>query len=259
MNSLFDLTGRDVWLVGGAGHLGTAVTRALAAHGARVLCADLGDRAAAMVAREGLGDRVTPATLDASDPDAAAAWVREHLAARGVPAGLVTMTYRSFPKPVTEVTAAEFDAANRVNLTATFTLAREAGEAMAARGAGSVVLFSSMYGTVAPEPAMYPPPINPNPVEYGVGKAGLQQLARYLAVHWAPRGVRCNSIAPGPFPFVSQQEQHPEFMRRLRARVPLGRVGRPEEMAGAVVFLLADASTYVTGHNLAVDGGWTAL
>lgn len=258
MKSLFDLTGRDLWLVGGAGHLGTAVTRALAAHGARVLCADLGERAHAMVAREGLAASVTPATLDATDADAAAAWVRAKIAERGVPAGLVTMTYKSFPKKVTEVTTADFDTANRVNLTSTFALAREAGEAMAAQGRGSIVLFSSMYGTVSPDPGMYPPPVNPNPIEYGVGKAGLQQMARYLAVHWAPRGVRCNAIAPGPFPFESQQETHPEWMTRLRAHVPMGRVGRPEEMAGVVVFLTADASSYVTGHTLAVDGGWTA-
>ncbi|HTO02393.1 MAG TPA: SDR family oxidoreductase, partial [Opitutus sp.] len=82
--------------------------------------------------------------------------------------------------------------------------------------------------------------------------------SRYLAVHWGPRNVRCNSISPGPFPYPSMQESHPEWMQRIHRRSPMGRIGRPVEMAGAVVYLVSDASTYVTGHNLAVDGGWTA-
>ena len=152
----------------------------------------------------------------------------------------------------------EFDEANRVGLTATFVMARDVGNAMAEKKHGSVVIFSSMYGTVSPNPGMYPAPLNPNPIEYGVGKAGLQQMARYLGVHWAPQNVRCNTISPDPFPFPSQQDTNPEWMNRIRAHCPMGRVGEPKEIAGSVLFLLSDASTYVTGHNLAVDGGWTA-
>jgi NAD(P)-dependent dehydrogenase (short-subunit alcohol dehydrogenase family) len=258
MNSPFDLCGRDIWVVGGAGYLGTASVKLLVAQGARVLCADLGDRAAAMVEREQLAAAVTPATLDAGDCGAVEAFVAAQLAARGAPAGLVVMTYRSFAQPLAELTPAQFDEANHVALTGTFVLARAVGAAMAAAGGGSIVLFSSMYGTVAPDPAMYPPPLPPNPIEYGIGKAGIQQMARYLAVHFAPAGVRCNAISPGPFPFPAQQETHPEWMRRIERKCPLGRVGRPEEIAGAVTFLLADAASYITGHNLAVDGGWTA-
>lgn len=258
MSSLFDLTGRDIWIVGGAGYLGTAVVKALVQHGATVRCADLADRAQTMVEREKLAAGVTPETLDAGDDAETLRFVRDGLAQRGVPAGLVVMTYKSFPKSVSALQPADFDAANHVNLTSSFILAREVGEAMAEKGRGSVVIFSSMYGTVAPDPGMYPAPILPNPIEYGVGKAGLQQMARYLGVHWAPRGVRCNTISPGPFPFPSMQEGNPEWMARLRAHCPMGRVGRPDEMAGTVIYLLADASSYVTGHNVAVDGGWTA-
>lgn len=258
MSSLFNLTGRDIWVIGGAGYLGTACVKALADHGAKVLCADLGSRAHELVVREKLPNTVTAAPLDASSGEAATAFIQEQLAQRGVPHGLVVMTYKSFAQPVSRLQPAQFDEANRTSLTATFTLARDAGTAMAKAGRGSVVLFSSMYGTVAPDPRMYPEPLSPNPIEYGVGKAGIQQMARYLAVHWAPSSVRCNSISPGPFPLSSQQDSHPEWMDRIRSRCPMGRVGRSEEMAGSVVYLLADASSYVTGHNLAVDGGWTA-
>lgn len=258
MKSLFDLSDRDIWVIGGAGYLGTAVIKSLAAQGATVLCADLPGRAAAMVAREGLRESVSPKDLDAGDQEAVVRFVREEITTRGVPHGLVVMTYRSFAKPMEELLPAEFDEANRVGLTGTFLLARETGQAMAREGRGSVLLFSSMYGSVSPDPAIYPPPLFPNPIEYGVGKAGIQQMARYLAVHWGPQNVRCNSISPGPFPFPSLQKDNPDFLRQLEKKCPLGRVGRSEEMAGSVVFLLSDASTYVTGHNLAVDGGWTA-
>ncbi len=111
---------------------------------------------------------------------------------------------------------------------------------MAEAGRGGIVLFSSMYGTVSPDPSTYPAPIHPNPIEYGVGKAGIQQMARYLEVRVGPSRVRCNSVSPGPFPFVSQQQSQ-DWMDRINKRCPMGRVGRPEEIAGSVHFLLADA------------------
>ncbi len=257
MRDLFELANRDIWFIGGAGYLGTATIKELVARRASVLCADISGRAAEMVSREGLGEHVTPVDLGAGGADSIEQLAREQLAHRGVPHGLVVMTYKSFPQAMKDLSSAQFDEANHVALTATFAVARAVGQAMAEQGRGSIVLFSSMYGTVSPDPGMYPAPIHPNPIEYGVGKAGIQQMARYLGVHWAPRGVRCNSISPGPFPFVSQQ-QSSDWMELINRRCPMGRVGRPEEIAGSVLYLLSDASTYVTGHNLAVDGGWTA-
>lgn len=258
MKNLFDLKGRDIWVIGGAGYLGTATIKQLVAHGASVVCADLSGRAEKMVAGEGLAESVTSVDLDAGDAGAIQKFVSETIARRGTPDGLVIMTYKSFSQPMSELTAEQFDEANKVGTTGTFLLARAVGQSMAEKGNGSIVLFSSMYGTVSPDPGMYPAPINPNPIEYGVGKAGIQQMSRYLAVHWGAKNVRCNSISPGPFPFASQQGQSSEWMSRITARCPMGRIGRPEEIAGAVLFLLSDASTYITGHNLAVDGGWTA-
>ncbi len=257
MKDLFDLKGRDIWVIGGAGYLGTATIRQLVAHQASVLCADISDRATEMVTRENLEDAVTPVDLGAADTTDVQAFASEQLALRGTPQGLVIMTYKSFPQAMLDLQPEQFDEANHVGLTSTFLIARTVGQAMAEAGRGSIVLFSSMYGTVSPDPSMYPAPIHPNPIEYGVGKAGIQQMARYLGVHWGPSGVRCNSVSPGPFPFVSQQQSQ-DWMDRINKRCPMGRVGRPEEIAGSVHFLLADASTYVTGHNLAVDGGWTA-
>lgn len=252
-DSLFSLENRDIWIIGGAGYLGSSVVNALELMQARVLCADLGAKASGV----GFGPLTSTVSLDASDTLALEAFVSNQTAARGVPHGLVVMTYSSTAKTFDDLSAADFDQASHGNLTATFTLARAVGNAMASRGSGSIVLFSSMYGSVSPDPRLYEAPMNPNPVEYGVGKAGIQQLARYLAVHYGPRGVRCNAISPGPFPNPAVQAAQPAFIDRLAQKVPLGRVGQSSEIAGAVVFLLSDAASFITGQNLAVDGGWT--
>lgn len=252
MSAVFSLHGRDVWIFGGAGYLGSATVSLIAELGASVLCVDLPDRAKALA-----GERITPASLDVADTAATDTFVREQLAARGAPHGVAILTYASTAKSCHDLTVEDFDRTAHGNLTATFALARAVGESMAGRGSGSVVLFSSMYGSVSPDPHIYEAPMNPNPIEYGVAKAGIQQMARYLAVHWGPRGVRCNSVAPGPFPHPQMQRDMPEFIERLSRKVPLGRIGHAPEIAGVVAFLLSDASSYVTGQNLAVDGGWT--
>ena len=253
----FDLAEKDIWIFGGAGYLGQAAVTLAASMGAKVLCADLGGRAETFVKAHSLGG-VTPATLDVCDDSAVEIFVRDQIAQRDVPDGVVVMTYAATAKRLEELTASDFDTANHGNLTGTFLLVREIGTRMAERGSGSIVLFSSMYGALSPDPRAYETPMNPNPIEYGVGKAGIRQMARYLAVHWGRRGVRVNSISPGPFPNPEIQRTNPAFVARLAEKSPLGRIGQPSEIAGAVAFLLSDAGSYVTGHDLAVDGGWSA-
>ena len=121
---------------------------------------------------------------------------------------------------------------------------------------GSVVNIASMYGMVSPDPSLYEGTSFANPVNYGAGKAALLQFTRYAAVHLADKGVRVNAVSPGPFPSQAVQA-HETFKDHLARKVPLGRIGEPDEVQGAVAFLLSDAASYITGHNLVVDGGWT--
>jgi NAD(P)-dependent dehydrogenase (short-subunit alcohol dehydrogenase family) len=168
----------------------------------------------------------------------------------------VNATYGSTGKRFDDLTVEDFDRANHLNLTGTFVLAREAARHMP--DGGSMVMFSSMFGVVAPKPTNYPPPMAPNPIEYGAGKAGMIQMVRYMAAHFGPRNIRVNAVAPGPFPHQSTQDGSAEFMSNLARSAMLGRIGRRDEMAGPTAFLLSDASSYVTGQCLNIDGGWTA-
>jgi NAD(P)-dependent dehydrogenase (short-subunit alcohol dehydrogenase family) len=122
---------------------------------------------------------------------------------------------------------------------------------------GVVLLIGSMYGVVAPDWRMYDGVPQANPPSYGAAKAGIVQLTRYLGSFLAPYGIRANCISPGPFPFPEVAAEYPDFIERLNAKNPLGRTGRPHEIKGAAALLCSEASSYITGQNICVDGGWT--
>ena len=256
----FDLSGRVVWVPGGAGLLGSEVCRALAEHGATVVVSDVrADDAARLVAQiraEDLSAEAIPVDLaeESSITSCCAGILQRH----GRLDGCVNMTFRYTKTPWEQMTTSEGEHGLRVSLTGAFLLSRECGKVMRAAGRGSIVHFSSMYGVVSPDPRMYPPGVVPNPIDYGVAKAGVLQMVRYQAVALAPGGVRVNAIVPGPFPYPWSQQKDDEFMTRLKAKVPMGRFGDAREIAGAVVFLCSDAASYVTGTQIVIDGGWTA-
>ena len=255
---LFSLKGKTIWVAGGAGYLGQAIDKMLLCAGARVLCIDLADRAEKFVQSIPEYAHHIAASLDLRDSEAVKQFVQTNLSELGTPDGLVLLNFGSTSKNFEDLTEKDFNEVNHAGLTSTFLFAREAGMAMEKKGKGSIVLFSSMYGSVSPDPRAYEAPMNVNPIEYGVGKAGIVQMTRYMAVHWGKKGVRCNCISPGPFPNPGVQQKDPAFIERLAYKVPMGRVGKQEEVAGAVTFFLSDASSFITGQNLFVDGGWTS-
>lgn len=257
---MFSLEGRSVLVAGGAGYLGTPVCLLLKAQGANVIIADR-DIERLEVARTtvatapGTGG-VATLPLDMADEASILACVDGATMAFGNLSGLIAATAFNSGKTFDTLDADTFDLANRINLTGTFLLARAAASKMAPGGA--MVLYSSMYGVVSPDPKNYPGKMAPNAIEYGVGKAGLNQMVRYMAGHYGPKNIRVNALYPGPFPHAAVQETHPDFIANLEAETMLGRIGRQHETAGAAVFLVSDSASYITGQVLGVDGGWTA-
>jgi NAD(P)-dependent dehydrogenase (short-subunit alcohol dehydrogenase family) len=255
----FDFSGRTILVAGGAGYLGLPCCTLMASLGANIAIADINPErlAAAKTAIEAAGrGEVLALELDIGDEASVLHSVEAAADRFGGLWGLVNATFGSTGKRFDELTAAEFDRANRLNLTGSFVLARAAATHMAE--GGSMVLYASMYGVVAPNPANYPAGMAPNPIEYGAGKAGIVQMVRYMAGHFGPRNIRVNAVAPGPYPHQATQDGSAEFMANLSRSAMLGRIGRQEEMAGPTAFLLGDAASYITGQCLNVDGGWTA-
>ncbi len=258
MNPSLTLQGKNIWITGGAGYLGSAITRELDAQCAKVVCFDLPGRAEALV-REHTLTRTVPLSRDVNDAAALPATLDAAIAAHGLPDGVAHLAFASSSGHRLEnLPVAEFQKTFDLGLTPTFVFCRALAERMKVRGSGSIVLFSSMYGVVAPDPRIYREPMTPNPIDYGACKAALLQLARYLAVHYGPSGLRFNCITPGPFPNPGVQQANPGFIGDLSRKTALNRIGTNTEIVGPTLFLLSDSASFVTGHSLVVDGGWTA-
>ena len=130
-------------------------------------------------------------------------------------------------------------------------------QAVSESGQASVINISSMYGMVSPDPSIYGDSGHNSPPYYGAAKAAILQYTRYAAVHLAEEKIRVNAISPGPFPKARVSQTMPELWDTLNRKSPMKRVGQPQEIGGAAVFLASDAASYVTGQCLAVDGGFT--
>ncbi len=259
----FSLAGRIALVTGAAGHLGRPIVTALARAGATVLLngrrAAVLEEMAATLKASGLQARAVP--FDIRDAKAATE-LGAALVAQGSGLDiLVNNAYAGTGGNAASAKTEQFRESYEIAVTAPFGLIQAMLPALdmaaAKNGQASVINIGSMYGVVSPDPRVYGA-VPPNPPFYGAAKGALLQLTRYLACEWAPRKIRVNAISPGPFPAPAVGKSHPDFVARLADRVPLGRVGNPEEVAGPVVFLASDAASFVTGANIPVDGGWTA-
>lgn len=259
---LMDLSERKALVTGGAGHIGLVVDEALLELGARVAVLDLDHEACQQRVKslsQGRDGRAITIACDLTNEAMTRRALRTAINEMGgldilvhCAAYVGTTQLPGWAVPFEQQTVEAWDAAMRVNLTSAFVMVQEAREALAASGHGSVIFVASTYGLVGPDFRLYADTEMANPAGYGASKGGLLQLTRYLATALAPR-VRVNAISPGGV----WRNQPEVFQRRYASRTPLGRMAREEDLKGAVAFLASDLSSYVTGHNLVVDGGWT--
>jgi NAD(P)-dependent dehydrogenase (short-subunit alcohol dehydrogenase family) len=250
---LFRLDGRVAIVVGAGSGIGAAAAKGLAAHGAWVVCADVNLDAARVTAADitAAGHAAEAVRVDITDSASVAGLVEAVRAGHGTLDILVTTPSINVRKPLLRYADDEFDRVVGLNLKGSFRLLRAAGAVMAQQGRGSIIVLSSIRSQV----------VEPGQGVYAATKAAIVQMARALAAELAPQGVRVNAIAPGVVetPLTRPIKDHPDWYQAYAAKPALGRWASADEMAGPVIFLASDASSYVTGAVLFVDGGWTAV
>ncbi len=268
MSESFRLDGKVVVLTGGAGFLGEPYARALSRAGAHVVVADIDGEGAHRVAGSVEGARALAVKVDVSDPASVRQLADLTVGTFGRVDGLVNNaaldpkfdhdhegehsdSFEAFP----------LEAWNRsldVNVTGPFLCAQALAPRMLETGGGVIVNVGSIYGVTGPDQRIYGRDAQGRPrykpVTYSVGKAAMFGLTRYLATYYAGQPIRVNTLVLGGV----LNNHDPEFLRHYTARTPMGRMAEREEYCGALVFLLSDASSYMTGASLPVDGGWTA-
>lgn len=268
---MFELGGKVAVVTGALGLLGREHATALAEHGAAVVIADLdGDRSAswALELADKTGARVIGVGVDVTRAESIRA-LGERVEAKLGPIDVLVNNAAINDMFESPQAAAELSRFERyplelwqrsldVNVTGTFLMCQVVGSAMAERGRGSIINVASTYGLVAPDQSLY---VRPDGTQsfwksaaYPTTKAAVLGLTRFLAAYWGAKGVRVNALSPGGV----ENGQEPWFVNSYARRTPLGRMAHRSDYRGAVVFLASEASAYMTGANLVVDGGWTA-
>jgi 2-deoxy-D-gluconate 3-dehydrogenase len=266
----YDLRDRVAIVTGGAGLLGEGYCHTLAAAGGHVVVADIDGTAAHELVRRvrrDSGVKALAIPVDVADPDSVRGMVEETLKTFGridILVNNAALDPKFDPQHAAEHSNRFEDfpfqawqQALAVNVTGMFLCAQAVARPMRQAGRGVIVNVSSTYGLVGPDQRLYQREGEPpryKPVSYSVAKAAALGLTRYLAAYFAGTGIRVNTLTPGGV-FAGHDE---EFVRRYSARTILGRMAQADEMSAALLFLVSDASSYMTGANLVVDGGWTA-
>ncbi len=260
IQELFNLSGKVALVTGAAGWLVQSFCRGLAEAGASVVCAEIPKvrEKAQEVARSlpvvgGAKHYVTE--LDYMDSQSIDNCMADAIKQAGKVDILVNAGYERVTADWTSVTGEAFTRQLQ-NATGVFLLSRAFRQHVVdRRGQGSIINIGSMYGLVGSYPDAYAGLTMASPVAYHCLKGGVLSMSKHLAVYWVGDGVRVNVLTPGPFPAPNV---NPAMVERLCSKSPMKRMGKPYDLKGALVFLASDASSYVTGANIVVDGGWTA-
>ena len=255
----FSLDNRVYIVTGGTGHLGREVCKALASHGATVYC--LARDKSKMAAFESFlkgnpKGKIIFIRADVTNEGDVESSVSTILNNEGNIDGLFNNAQSSLRGINIEMSMDDWDDGLSKVISHYFLFSRIVLRHMEKQGGGVIINNSSLWGLVSPDPRAYLDLKNEPPLFFPPAKAGIIQLTKYLAVLYAKKGIRINTITPGFFP----QKRGPErldYMEQLTSRIPMGRIGHPSEVTGVVCFLFSDASSYITGQNLVIDGGYT--
>ena len=257
---LMSLKGKTALVTGGAGLLGGEISEVLAELGANVIIAsrDLAKCQQKSAAIKALFPAVqaNALTLDISHKQSIVDCIGQATGQFGGFDILVVCAWSGNKNDWDSITDRDWDYDIEVCLNGVFRLIKASTHMLRERK-GVVLNIGSMYGHVAPDFSLYEGVPQANPPSYGAAKAGVIQLTKYLASNLAKDGVRVNCISPGPFPFEATINQFPVFKARLCAKNPMNRLGLSHEIKGAAALLCSDASSFMTGQNICVDGGWT--
>ena len=263
----FCLDQKVVVVTGGTGILGNMYCQRLAEAGANVIVADLNQEKCEELAKKitaSTGNTAVGKSVDLSNESSVVQWAKEIISEFGCIDILINNAATKSPNffaPLEKFPLEDWNQVMAVNVTGMFLASRELGAVMAEMGTGSIINISSVYGVVGPDQRIYESSwyeemggaIN-TPLIYSATKGAVLAMTRYMATYWGPKGVRTNTLTPGGV----SSGQNEVFDKKYSAKVPLGRMARADEMVGALLFLASDASSYVNGQNIVVDGGWTA-
>ena len=260
---LFSLKNKLALVTGASGHLGEDMTIALAEAGAHVLVNGRNEDSVQRVVNKikTVGFSAESAVFDVTNHNQINSFFKDRLKDEALQV-IVNNVHSGTSGNIEFSRTENYRTSYEVSVVAShsiFSVAlpnlRKGVELM---GDASVINIASMYGIVSPDLRIYNTQEEANPPFYGAAKAALIQWTKYAACEFGHEGIRVNSISPGPFPAKSVQRNNPEFLTKLEAKVPMNRIGQPNELKGPVLFLASQASSYVNGANLIVDGGWTA-
>lgn len=260
MRNLFSLENKTILITGGSGHLGSAMSEGLAKHGATVIIASKSkEKNCAFAAQltEKYQTTCFGEYIDISNLESVNTCISSTIKAFGKIDVLVNNGYYGSSGKIEEMSEEIWKKGIDGSINTVFNCVHAILPHMMKQQSGNIINIASMYGTVSPDPSIYGDSGFNNPANYGAGKAAVIQFTKYLACHYGNKGIRANTISPGPFPSKTVQKND-EFIMNLSKKIPLGRIGSPSDLEGPIVFLASDASSYMTGQNIVVDGGWTA-
>ncbi len=258
---LFSLAGKSAFVTGATGYFGQEIAFALAQAGAHVFLNSRNRDSCDKLADKMLAAKLSAsvAAFDINDTGSIQKFFKQ-LDGRALDI-IINNAYSGGGGTIATSDEDDYLNAYKTTIGATHNLMKfgmdNLTKASQENGYASVINISSMYGVVSPDLRLYDTPQAANPPFYGAAKAALLQFTRYAAVEFAPLGIRVNALVPGPFPASHVQESSPEFIAKLENKVPLGRVGQAGEIRGPIVFLASSASSYITGSEIVIDGGWT--